>query len=49
VDLEGNIDTPANHVCTVVNLARELVIVDGDGVTDRWPIRTPRLQAPAVP
>jgi D-serine deaminase-like pyridoxal phosphate-dependent protein len=27
-----------NHVCTVVNLSRELVITDGGSVTDRWPV-----------
>jgi D-serine deaminase-like pyridoxal phosphate-dependent protein len=31
-----------NHVCTTVNLARELVIVDGGSVMDRWPVRTAR-------
>jgi len=33
-----------NHVCTVVNLARELVVVSDGTVTDRWPVisrRTP--------
>lgn len=25
-----------NHVCPVVNLARELIVVDGDGVVDAW-------------
>lgn len=27
-----------NHVCPVVNLARELVVVSGDAIIDRWPV-----------
>jgi D-serine deaminase-like pyridoxal phosphate-dependent protein len=27
-----------NHVCTVVNLARELIITDGGAVADIWPV-----------
>jgi D-serine deaminase-like pyridoxal phosphate-dependent protein len=27
-----------NHVCPVVNLARELVVVDGDNEVARWPV-----------
>lgn len=27
-----------NHVCPVVNLARELIVVDGDDVVARWPV-----------
>lgn len=27
-----------NHVCTVVNLSDELVVVDGDQVVDRWAV-----------
>jgi D-serine deaminase-like pyridoxal phosphate-dependent protein len=30
-----------NHVCTAVNLGRELVIVDGGTVVDSWPVHTP--------
>jgi D-serine deaminase-like pyridoxal phosphate-dependent protein len=28
-----------NHVCTVVNLTSELLIVSDGVVTDRWPVR----------
>jgi D-serine deaminase-like pyridoxal phosphate-dependent protein len=28
-----------NHVCTVVNLTSELLVVDNGTVTDRWPVR----------
>ena len=27
-----------NHVCAAVNLAGELVVVDGDGITERWAV-----------
>jgi D-serine deaminase-like pyridoxal phosphate-dependent protein len=31
-----------NHVCTVVNLTSELVVVSDGAVTDRWPVRARR-------
>jgi D-serine deaminase-like pyridoxal phosphate-dependent protein len=31
-----------NHVCTVVNLTSELLVVDGGAVADRWPVRARR-------
>jgi D-serine deaminase-like pyridoxal phosphate-dependent protein len=31
-----------NHVCTVVNLTSELVVVDGGEITDRWPVSARR-------
>jgi D-serine deaminase-like pyridoxal phosphate-dependent protein len=31
-----------NHVCTVVNLTSELLIVTDGAVTDRWPVRARR-------
>jgi D-serine deaminase-like pyridoxal phosphate-dependent protein len=31
-----------NHVCTVVNLARELLVVSDGVVTDRWPVSSRR-------
>ena len=30
-----------NHVCTVVNLIGELVVVEDGAVTDRWPVSPP--------
>ena len=32
-----------NHVCTVVNLTSELVVVDGGAVTERWQVGARRL------
>jgi D-serine deaminase-like pyridoxal phosphate-dependent protein len=31
-----------NHVCTVVNLAREMLVVSGGAITDRWPVSSRR-------
>jgi D-serine deaminase-like pyridoxal phosphate-dependent protein len=31
-----------NHVCTVVNLISELVVVEDGAVTDRWPVSARR-------
>jgi D-serine deaminase-like pyridoxal phosphate-dependent protein len=31
-----------NHVCTVVNLTSELVVVSNGKVTDRWPVSARR-------
>ena len=31
-----------NHVCTVVNLTSELVVVSDGKVTDRWPVSARR-------
>ena len=31
-----------NHVCTVVNLTSELLVVSDGAVTERWPVRARR-------
>ncbi|MBV9382721.1 MAG: alanine racemase [Streptosporangiaceae bacterium] len=38
-----------NHVCTVVNLAHELVVVGDGTVADRWPVVTRRSSSSSAP
>jgi D-serine deaminase-like pyridoxal phosphate-dependent protein len=36
------VEVVPNHVCSVVNLSPELVVLDGDRIVDRWPVAARR-------
>jgi D-serine deaminase-like pyridoxal phosphate-dependent protein len=37
-DTGARVQVIPNHACNAVNLADELVVTDGPGVVDRWPV-----------